>query len=309
MLFESKEKAENFIKFNGEEMVKQSGKSPSRSYYCRFCMGWHVTSMDSAEEGEQIDQMEEERFNLLIKKRLESKANTSVPNIDKSVEKQLSTRFNLTLLEADQYINMLEFKEADESLSVCEGIADNAALSLQKADTMKSKCEHRREIISSLQRMMEGEFCESDASAAADTLYRTSAQNMELIREYESVYAEMVYLAHKTDPGYNRLKLVLKEMATQFKGVSKVQLMRIYQQKAEDVDELYNASSKVKRDMLRTVIDKLETFDLCYSYGELDECEKILEVSSALLDSLEFEPDEYVIYLRGFIEKRRLKLG
>lgn len=53
MLFESKSKADNFIKFNSEEIETQTGKAPTRSYYCSFCGGWHVTSI--AEEGKGID--------------------------------------------------------------------------------------------------------------------------------------------------------------------------------------------------------------------------------------------------------------
>ena len=43
-LFESESKADNFIKFNHEEIEACSGHAPSRSYYCRSCVGWHVTS-------------------------------------------------------------------------------------------------------------------------------------------------------------------------------------------------------------------------------------------------------------------------
>ena len=44
MLFETEKKAENFMKFNNEEIEKESGYSPQRSYYCIFCSGWHLTS-------------------------------------------------------------------------------------------------------------------------------------------------------------------------------------------------------------------------------------------------------------------------
>ncbi len=43
-LFESESKADNFIKFNHEEIEACSGHAPNRSYYCRSCAGWHVTS-------------------------------------------------------------------------------------------------------------------------------------------------------------------------------------------------------------------------------------------------------------------------
>jgi hypothetical protein len=45
ILFETEKKAENFIKFNKEEIEAEAGYSPQRSYYCLFCGGWHTTSL------------------------------------------------------------------------------------------------------------------------------------------------------------------------------------------------------------------------------------------------------------------------
>lgn len=45
MLFETEKKADNFIKFNKEEIEAESGYAPQRSYYCLFCGGWHLTSI------------------------------------------------------------------------------------------------------------------------------------------------------------------------------------------------------------------------------------------------------------------------
>ena len=42
ILFETQKKAENFIKFNGEELVDDVTKL--RVYYCPACCGYHVSS-------------------------------------------------------------------------------------------------------------------------------------------------------------------------------------------------------------------------------------------------------------------------
>ena len=47
ILFESQAKADNFILYNKEEIEEENGKAPVRSYYCRLCCGWHVTSSQS----------------------------------------------------------------------------------------------------------------------------------------------------------------------------------------------------------------------------------------------------------------------
>lgn len=44
VLFDSKKAADNFIKFNADDIRQQSGYAPIRSYYCPICGGWHVTS-------------------------------------------------------------------------------------------------------------------------------------------------------------------------------------------------------------------------------------------------------------------------
>lgn len=56
MHFESKKKADNFIKFNAAEMISQGLKAPVRSYYCQLCGAWHVTSNPSKTIGERLDQ-------------------------------------------------------------------------------------------------------------------------------------------------------------------------------------------------------------------------------------------------------------
>jgi hypothetical protein len=46
LLFESEKKALNFIKFNGDEILGESGRAPIRAYYCQCCGGYHVTSRE-----------------------------------------------------------------------------------------------------------------------------------------------------------------------------------------------------------------------------------------------------------------------
>ncbi len=55
MHFESKKKADNFIKFNAAEMISEGLKAPVRSYYCQLCGAWHVTSNPSMAAGERLD--------------------------------------------------------------------------------------------------------------------------------------------------------------------------------------------------------------------------------------------------------------
>lgn len=49
MLFETRRKGENFIRFNADEILKETGYAPVRCYYCKICGGWHVTSNENQE--------------------------------------------------------------------------------------------------------------------------------------------------------------------------------------------------------------------------------------------------------------------
>lgn len=44
MRFETEDKANRFLKFNGDEIEAEAGVRPIRSYYCIACNSWHVTS-------------------------------------------------------------------------------------------------------------------------------------------------------------------------------------------------------------------------------------------------------------------------
>lgn len=70
MHFESKKKADNFIRFNAAEMFNNGQKSPVRSYYCQLCGAWHVTSNPSEEEGERLDMRDKKIAWHLGQKRL-----------------------------------------------------------------------------------------------------------------------------------------------------------------------------------------------------------------------------------------------
>lgn len=50
ILFETEEKANNFLKFNADEICEQSGVKPIRVYYCPACGGWHVTHVANEQQ-------------------------------------------------------------------------------------------------------------------------------------------------------------------------------------------------------------------------------------------------------------------
>lgn len=61
MLFPSERKAMNFIRFNADAIIEETGKAPVRCYYCNLCAGWHVTSNPNQEY--YMEKQYQETFN------------------------------------------------------------------------------------------------------------------------------------------------------------------------------------------------------------------------------------------------------
>ena len=43
ILFETEQKALNFLKYNAKDIINKKGYTPKRVYYCECCGGYHVT--------------------------------------------------------------------------------------------------------------------------------------------------------------------------------------------------------------------------------------------------------------------------
>ena len=107
MLFETEKKAENFIKFNSENIEEETGHKPERSYYCIACNGWHITSWKEYSH-------------------IKSKTEEILDYYQQEKEKKTLTRENLTLVRTEKrkelreildviekYISILECSEKD----------------------------------------------------------------------------------------------------------------------------------------------------------------------------------------------------
>lgn len=97
MLFETEKKAENFIKFNNEEIEAESGYSPQRSYYCLFCEGWHITSIK-----DKIGLSKKEQMFEQFKQEKEKKKATKMVNQEELSEKMKDLESQIKVMEPSQ---------------------------------------------------------------------------------------------------------------------------------------------------------------------------------------------------------------
>lgn len=114
MLFESQAKADNFILYNKEEIEEENGKAPVRSYYCRLCGGWHVTSNPSKEDSKRLD-MKDKVLAEEVDRRVQA-------NLEpKSTEVKISKKFDV--LEKLELSNTMmtegKLNEAEDILERC----------------------------------------------------------------------------------------------------------------------------------------------------------------------------------------------
>lgn len=91
ILFETEQKANNFIKFNANEILEETGIAPTRSYYCIACGGYHVTHKNDALNIKSKSEVVIEKYEYeLHKKNVKIQVNiTNKYNLVKEEQKKL----------------------------------------------------------------------------------------------------------------------------------------------------------------------------------------------------------------------------
>lgn len=121
MLFEEKKKADNFIRYNKDEILEETGKAPVRSYYCAFCSGWHVTSNPSLEHGEEQDK----RDMVLIEKAISIKRDIS--SLTTAIRQKITDIKVAIYLSDDDYDIFKEYEYCRHLLPELMRISSKAA--------------------------------------------------------------------------------------------------------------------------------------------------------------------------------------
>ena len=124
MLFETKAKADNFIKFNSSEIMEESGKAPIRSYYCEICGGYHVTSNNSKTHAEWLDIRDKvlaEEVDRRIKANLKPESNQKQTNQEPKSKGAKENKLDILeqLEQSDILMTKGMLDEAGELLAKC----------------------------------------------------------------------------------------------------------------------------------------------------------------------------------------------
>ena len=133
MLFESEEKANSFIRFNSAEIMELNGKAPTRSYYCHFCGGWHITSVLSEQKGLEMDRLDQDKFENLINSRArvsQAELKAKAKEIQKLYNDGISALVICRFEEAEQrltralMLNPIHSEQIGHALVICQRIQE-----------------------------------------------------------------------------------------------------------------------------------------------------------------------------------------
>ena len=145
MFFAEQNNADNFIKFNAEDILEETGKAPVRSYYCYFCCGWHVTSNPSTEKAERIDKIEQRKINELFDAK---KSKEEIEKINATISDKLLT-VESSLIHGDYdtcEMVIAECQAAVDGVKSNYSINEKRVRAQQKIDSAKSKMQMYKQI-------------------------------------------------------------------------------------------------------------------------------------------------------------------
>lgn len=177
ILFDDKAKADNFIKYNKEDILEENGKAPVRSYFCIACGGWHVTSIESAVIGDSINDRDA--------KVLERRA------LLKGEEKELRHYISWKLKDARLFISIGKLDEAEDILDVCQLELESADhrivsnLNFAKVTSMFSKTNYQFKVAKYLNDMTDAELegiMQSEKNDKQDKVIVSTAKGVYLSR-------------------------------------------------------------------------------------------------------------------------------
>ena len=235
MLFETQEKAENFIRFNRDEILQSRGKAPCRCYYCFFCMGWHVTSNPSTEEGILLDQRDEALAKDLREKYLKRKEKVSpIPR-----PKLMRYAFYEQLRLVDVHISLFDVEKTECCLAECRRILQEEELEWLKKDAMIVSYQRQRTLLDALRVLLEDENALPDEQMMTIPLYRICANNLSLLKEIDASYEALMELAQAGSPQFPKARHEHVTLIAKIKGICKEQLKAGRMERVNEAVEIY----------------------------------------------------------------------
>ena len=210
MLFETEKKAENFMKFNNEEIKKESGYSPQRSYYCMFCDGWHITSKEK-----QLTLTTKEK---LVKRYIQEHQRQNIENRDISIKIDILkceiTDFSKKkIIFPDRYNHKTGMRLSNDEIKEINRLKKEKK-EIEKNNNKEKRTEFENELENQIKEMTFKEkeifFSKSIELKKEEIKLNENSESEEL--EYLKLYLNVLYT--------ERRKIRLNELESKLKGLS-----------------------------------------------------------------------------------------
>lgn len=307
ILFDTKEKADAFIRYNSEEILASSGKAPVRSYYCSFCCGYHVTSNPSRVKGESLDVRDELMQSALKRATMKPvkpkvlMSKYSIPAAD-AIMRAETMMISLNLEEARA---LLESAVVDIRKWICEepkwfkgnGFLEKALLCLQVIDRYElvvSDPKQVREYIESSEASSEGRTGElfrhmvlnhakrEDLNARLDEIESAIDSGV----PYESLEPKLVSVKNELDEwtDFPEAKAALKKRVNKLVACSPANIAR---SKKKHKEKLIEVITSVQQAAASLAEDSMYSFwsNVDYATSKLSkirDCPEKLEIISVI---------------------------
>lgn len=312
MLFESQSKADNFIKFNRDEIAEQSGKAPSRSYYCSFCFGWHITSIADSNKAVARDKRDAQIWEKIrqanASKKKKPKAETSpMPKAKKFPKSKHGDVLRIIAEDIDKTIILVESAFYNVDIHRIR-IQLDKLLSLENDLRAKSTdygidispIDKRYEKISQIKSVF-SKIYDYYIDKGKRQFY-LSALTEEDLTKCENIIINNIEIIDRINICFERIKLlsanieqdeirelcndILTNLIPQLKG-STSQLKRNFR---NDAEEILSSLSYPKqsidnhyKNLILTIIDHLENAHKAYKANDFESCEAHLKLAEILL--------------------------
>ena len=303
MVFESQAKADNFIRYNKEEIEEENGRAPVRSYYCKLCGGWHVTSkmseavMFSSDKRDERIMAEVDEF---------SKSHEDIQPYLMEADEKLKVAELMILQgrinEAEQLLR--DWRKRLNPFRHCTG---DKHFKWEKRDRQIEELLEYTAQIKMLDNMsieQRSTILDKDEQTKEEKAFCQAYRNMCLLRKVEELIAEAdkdIENGRKdVEEKLSESRKVLKLLDCQFKKVILKERRKAIAEREEKAIELGLISRPVKvvkklirrgcmeyREAILFLIEKFEDLQKQYEDGDMDECESILETIDYGLDELQ----------------------
>lgn len=294
MLFESREKADNFIRFNSDEMVSETGKAPVRSYYCALCCGWHVTSNPSTVRGEIMDGRDAELISMLEAQKRSRPAPKQAPQKKEKVPKPVLPEFIQlcnSIGTVKQMMRCCELERAESALEDISGAAlelDPEVLPLENRDVILERVKGCEKVLGRFREVVGdsaavAKIMASPPGVGWNALLRAMVRRREYGRIMEEGFASIERLNDEGRPEEaEAVAAGLSAMIPKTKSIYNIKERRAWEKRLKELTSGH-VYGKESREKLLMALSRAELAAKAASEGQTGLCFSYIEDARRML--------------------------